>query len=286
MFKLLITDKRYQWFNALLIAVSAALLCKETFIVSRLSYLQWGVYLVVFTTTFFAYLNLSFENNFANAFFNLLRKIRQNPINSFVISAAGFALLILFFVHTFQSVLICVSAALLSLIYFEAGLFSKYISIRKIYFAKTFLLAFIWSLVTVSLPVSFAGGNNLSLLAFFVFARRFLFIAALSIPFDIRDSEKDKVLGYRNFVNLIGIKKSKMLSLLLLGLFIITGMLQYKISLVDASIIVAMCASGIISAILIILYNGENKGSPVILFLTDAMLMVQFFLIIAAKALF
>lgn len=280
MFKLLITDSRYQWFNALIIALSAAMLCEETFLIAGFYYEQWNVQLLVLGCTFFAYLRISFSNSIIVG----LKKAIQFPIINVIVSLSLFALLQAVDDNLWPPMLICFVAIILTLLYFDLGLLANYINIRKIYFAKTFLLAFIWSLVTVSLPLAFAGSSIFNSFAIVVFARRFLFIAALSIPFDIRDSEKDKTIGYKNFVNLIGLKKSKILSLIFLAFFILTGVFQYQIQSISSQITLALIISVLIAAFLILVYDKNKINSTAVLFFIDGMLMVQFFLIVAAES--
>jgi hypothetical protein len=70
---------------------------------------------------------------------------------------------------------------------------NKRIPLRDVPFLKVFLIAGVWSALTVLLPLLIAGENldteyNQTLLL-----RRFLFIFALTLLFDIRDVQKDKL---------------------------------------------------------------------------------------------
>jgi 4-hydroxybenzoate polyprenyltransferase len=63
--------------------------------------------------------------------------------------------------------------------------------LRDLGVVKPFALALVWAIVTVWLPASDADAYVLSL----VVLRRFVFMAALCLAFDIRDVEKDRTQG-------------------------------------------------------------------------------------------
>ena len=172
------TNTKHNFINALLIAVSAALLCKETFIVGQFFYSGTALYVLVFI-------------------------------------AAPFFITLWFFTDHIISLTLGV-ITFLTLIYFEAVVLNRGFNIRKIYFAKSLLLGIVWSLATVTLHAAFAHTELLSLDMFFIFMRRLLFISALSLSFDIRDIQKDETLGYKNIASLIGTRNTKAMALALL----------------------------------------------------------------------
>ena len=273
MFKLS-ANTEYSFSNALLIGVSATLLCKETLLVAQLNYSGYALYLLTFCTTFIAYLNSGFEKKIAGLVLNSYR------YTIIVILLGVLFLTALFIPFDSKIILTLVTAVLLSLIYFEVVLLKNNLSIRKIYFAKTILLGLVWSLTTVCLPIAFAGADILSVDVLFIFSRRLLFIAALSLSFDIRDIEKDHNLGYKNIASLVGIPKTKALAFLLLAVFAALVVLQIEIGSLAKPSALAMLLSTGLAIIPIAIYNPHKKGN-LILFLIDAMLIVQFLLISA-----
>lgn len=279
MFKFLITDKRYQLLNALLIALSASFLCIETFCVTHVNYTENGIYVVTFFTTWYAYFNYKNEKKFSAKQFQQFVQLKKIIGNPFFDSIVGFILITVFFIDSLQSFFILLAIAMLSCIYFRVAVFKFSFNIRKIYFAKTFLLALIWSITTVMLPLSFAHENLLSTVALLIFARRFLFIAALTIPFEIRDIHKDAALGDKSFVNLIGVGNSKIIAMVLLLIYLALVLIQFEMNQLGVNLIVAMFISISLSAILILIYDADKKQANLILLFTDAMLMVQFLLI-------
>lgn len=91
--------------------------------------------------------------------------------------------------------------------------------LRDVPLLKVFLIAYVWASVTVVLPALQAGETVWNENILLLFARRFLFIFALTLLFDIRDHTKDKLTGTRTFPGLIGIRNTKLLSLGALAVF-------------------------------------------------------------------
>ena len=92
------------------------------------------------------------------------------------------------------------------------------IALRSISFLKLFLIAFSWAGVTVLVP--FINYNiELHSKEIIIFIQRFLILLAITIPFDIRDMNFDNV-NLKTLPQYIGIKKSKVVGLFLLMLFL------------------------------------------------------------------
>ncbi len=94
------------------------------------------------------------------------------------------------------------------------------VNIRKFQFAKIFLIAIVWSFATSILAASFR--ITIPGEFYLVFIERFLFIFAITIPFDIRDAEFDKKEGIKTYATQFGTQTSlniaSFLLLLLIGL--------------------------------------------------------------------
>lgn len=267
------TNTKHNFINALLIAVSAALLCKETLIVGQITYTGTALYLIVFIGTFTAYANSGIEKKIVYHIFNSVK----NSFISIVIAIPFFVTLWFFTDHIISSTLGLIT--LLTLIYFEAVVLNRGFNIRKIYFAKSMLLGLVWSLATVTLPAAFAQAELFSWDMFFIFIRRLLFISALSLSFDIRDIKKDELLGYKNIASLIGTRKTKAIAIALLLLFAGMVGMQMELGSLSKTSALAMHVSIAIASIPILLYY-PNKNSNLVLFIIDAMLIIQFLLIV------
>lgn len=103
----------------------------------------------------------------------------------------------------------------------------KYIRLRDITWMKTFLIALVWTLVTVYLPALREKvdliARNVSMMAL----ERFLFVFAITIPFDIRDAEDDRRKGVISLAVDLGEQKSKKLAYLLIGLCMLVSIVHY-----------------------------------------------------------
>lgn len=110
-------------------------------------------------------------------------------------------------------------------------------SIRNIPLVKIFTLAYVWTAVTAGLP---AIHSNVALdhKIILLFADRFLFIFALSIPFDIRDYQKDRAEGLLTIPGWIGIDEARMLAKILLLLFVAISVLINHLSYISLSCII------------------------------------------------
>lgn len=102
------------------------------------------------------------------------------------------------------------------------------LSLRYVSFAKLFLIAVSWAGVTVILPLV-QHRINIEFDEIIVFAQRFLFVVAITIPFDIRDMSYDKA-ELKTLPHAIGIEKSKIVGIIFLMLFLGLEFLKTPIS--------------------------------------------------------
>lgn len=104
--------------------------------------------------------------------------------------------------------------ALVSILY-VVPIFSKNRRLRDIGIIKIFLIGIIWAWVTTYLPL-FELPNGPTDFPYLLFSVRLLFILAITIPFDIRDLEIDKMSNIKTIPSLIGKNWSILISSLLL----------------------------------------------------------------------
>jgi len=85
-------------------------------------------------------------------------------------------------------------------------------TLRQIPFLKIFVIAFVWSIVIVAVPMLSSEYINFELhhLALFLYAilQVFCFVLGITIPFDIRDIKYDKQDGLKTIPSVLGIKPS------------------------------------------------------------------------------
>lgn len=87
---------------------------------------------------------------------------------------------------------------------------------------KTIFVALVWSVTTVIVPLGDTSVETDAMV--FLLIRRFLFILALTIPFEIKDMAGDRQHNLQTIPNLIGVSNTKLLAqgiLLLLSIIII-----------------------------------------------------------------
>jgi 4-hydroxybenzoate polyprenyltransferase len=86
--------------------------------------------------------------------------------------------------------------------------------LRNVPGLKLFLIALIWSLSCVLLPIVELGNTQLVVIPpndiILLIAKRFLFIAAITVPFDIRDLYQDKTYDLKTIPVVLGERKAYM----------------------------------------------------------------------------
>ena len=95
-------------------------------------------------------------------------------------------------------------------------------NIRNVPGLKLFLIAFIWTALTFVIPL-LNTKIQFDLDFYFLFFQRFLFLVAITIPFDIRDFKIDKK-SIKSLPMLVGVKKSKWIAI---GLLFIAEILLF-----------------------------------------------------------
>lgn len=204
------------------------------------------------------------------------------------LAAIGISISILFFVRL-STLFYLLPVAAISFAYTIPCIPAKgkWIRLRDIPGIKIFLISLVLGLTTVLLPILDKG--DLLLLQkpemIYVFFRRLLFIFAITIPFDIRDMEYDKVKGTKTIPLLVGIKGAKSLAILALGLFAGLTFFQYfSADQMDAAYPSALVISAFISGIAI--WNAKESSSDYYYsFLLEGMMLAQCLAIIAASRL-
>jgi 4-hydroxybenzoate polyprenyltransferase len=117
--------------------------------------------------------------------------------------------------------------------------------LREVPFIKIFIISIVWSLTSIMLPaveasVDLKSGNILLMMI-----ERFLFVFAITIPFDIRDMESDGKSGLKTLPLIVG--ESVSLKLANYALFAFTAMciLHYYIYSYNIDFLLAFLFSGI-----------------------------------------
>ena len=154
------------------------------------------------------------------------------------------------------------------------------INIRGVPGLKLFLIAFIWTVLTFVIPII---NTSIYLDADFYLQtlQRFLFIMAITIPFDIRDLSIDKKT-IKTLPMLIGVQKSKWIAIGLLAIAEILLLIQFFTSDIFTLIqVISLYFCYEVMAVLIY-FSDEQKGDMYYSFVIESTLIFMFVLYFAA----
>ena len=138
-------------------------------------------------------------------------------------------------------------------------------AIREVPLLKVFLIAGVWSAVTVGLPALALHRPLASVLG--LLGQRFCLVTALAIVFDIRDYSRDRAVGLRTFPVLLGVAGAKAVSLALLAGAVVLGLAR------AASPLAVVLPAGLAAAV--VLTAQETRGDYFFALLTDGVLLAQ-----------
>lgn len=122
--------------------------------------------------------------------------------------------------------------------------------LRQIPYLKIFLIAFVWSASTILIPVIHSEENIFKSPVYMLFAERFFFIFAISIPFDIRDLNTGRESGIKTIPMLVNKNKILILSFLSLAICLFISFIHYQVQN-NWFIIIALFISLITTSILL-----------------------------------
>jgi 4-hydroxybenzoate polyprenyltransferase len=123
----------------------------------------------------------------------------------------------------------------------------KLFRLREVPLAKIFIISFVWSATSILLPIVQAELKVEPLNIILMILERFLFVFAITVPFDIRDVENDKMANLKTLPIIVGEKGAIRFSNLSLLLFTAISVLHYVYT-VQLFILVAFILSSVITA--------------------------------------
>ena len=152
-----------------------------------------------------------------------------------------FGLIITFFElnNTTKLLVLCLGAVT----FFYEIPFERVASLRRIKGLKIYIIALVWAMTTVLLPLLEAG-VEFQVSIFLTFIQRFIFIVVLMLPFEIRDLNNDD-LWLSTIPQKIGITTSKRLGFLGLFLIFLVSFLLHKNSIDILTSIIVMVVTGL-----------------------------------------
>lgn len=272
------------FFSNLFIAFASACFCFQTQLFLGIELSLIPAVVMVFCCTLFEYtLHRIMSVKKAHKFFEL-RSAEIWAVNKIkvlyailAISGAGIVASF-FFLSSLQRLFFCIAGVITIAYTLPVVVFrGNGVRLRDLPFLKIFLVSAVWASVTV-LP--FAGLEQNSFVSqaevWLYFIQRTLFIFAITIPFDIRDSSLDEKAGIITLPILYGAQKASRLSylcvLFFIGVQLLFIFLHKKINSTD----LAMLLSGVITCIFLAsekikkaryYYYGVLDGSIILQFL-------------------
>jgi len=152
------------------------------------------------------------------------------------------------------------------------------LNLRDVPGLKLFLISFTWAGITVLFPIvqnELEISKNIVLL----FLERFLFVLAITIPFDIRDIDYDSPKIF-TLPQVLGIRKSKIIGVISVFLFLMIG--YYRLGEFDTSFFVIFIVA-ILSSVLIGL-SGKSQSNYFSSFWVEGIPIIWFLLAITIGA--
>ncbi|EHQ26701.1 hypothetical protein Mucpa_2586 [Mucilaginibacter paludis DSM 18603] len=194
------------------------------------------------------------------------------------------ALLPLFLMLSVKSRLLLIVLSVLSVGYslpiFSSG--TQKFGLRNIPGLKSLLITLVWTLSCVLLPIFEAESHHLAFVSYtdavILIAKRFLFIFALTIPFDIRDLFQDSKLGLKTIPVVFGERKAYLFcQLLLVGYVVLLFVFRSNGFNRD------FFALGLTSLLMgwLIFKSEWEKNEYYYFFLMDGVLILQYLILIA-----
>ncbi len=201
---------------------------------------DWYVYLFIFFSAITGYNFVKYAGIAGLHHLSLTKNLRLIQVFSLFIFAA---LIYILFHLSLNAILISGVLGILTLLY-VIPLFGEGKNLRGFAGIKIYVIAFVWSGVTVLLPLV----DEINLFQWNVIAsllQRFLFVFALTLPFEIRDLRFD-MANLRTVPQIFGVYRTKIIG----GLAILTVlMLEFLKSNSDYNSLFSLIFAGIVLSI-------------------------------------
>lgn len=259
---------KYLVYSNIWIALGASGLVTNTYLLANKS-LNTKLILLVFFATLFTYnfqrvLKLFLKINLQGERVYWIKKNKVTICILIALSAIVVITLSLSFLNKIWWILLLSGMITIFYVVKIPGLSGK--NLRDIPGIKIYTIAFVWALTSVIIPNII---DNLydQLHATILFTSNFLFIVAITIPFDIRDVNLDDP-SKKTIPQLIGIKKSTYLSVLLLlisQLILVTYWSEMTVAFAISTLVLTP----------ILLQSNENKPELYFSGLIDGLLILQ-----------
>jgi 4-hydroxybenzoate polyprenyltransferase len=247
----------------------------------------------LFCATIFVY-NLSIlvykPKNYQQSKYRRVRWVFSHyKLNLYLTISAFIALFPLFFQLASSSKVLVCGLGFLSIGY-ALPIFNfkgKKFSLRNIAGLKLFLIAFVWAISVTLLPYFELQNQDFFAISktdiFIIIAKRFLFFAAITIPFDIRDMFQDKAFQLKTIPLIFGEQKAYILCQVMLFLCLI---LLYFMQSPSLNLNFYASAITVVLAGWLIFKSKWEKNEYYYFFYLDGTLILQYFLLLMLNFIF
>ncbi|MBC7391190.1 MAG: UbiA family prenyltransferase, partial [Opitutaceae bacterium] len=101
------------------------------------------------------------------------------------------------------------------------------VRLRNVPFLKIFIISINWAVATVLLPIYSSDYIHQRMPVYFLMFERFLFIFAITIPFDIRDLDHDQANNLKTIPRVMGVQNALILSGFVLFVYLVISFQNY-----------------------------------------------------------
>lgn len=126
---------------------------------------------------------------------------------------------------------------------------------------KTFVIALVWAVVTVMLPALESDQPLWNSGVWMTFTERFIFVYALTLPFDCRDLLRDRTSGIRTLATILGARKTLAIAMGLMMVFIAMTGLRFDHHSDPALLAMSLTALLTLAALVPAYYRHRRPGA-------------------------
>ncbi|MEZ5057660.1 MAG: hypothetical protein R2879_11575 [Saprospiraceae bacterium] len=209
--------------------------------------------------------------------------INYRKTDIFIIAAiAGVAAIWYFFQLKWHTQLALIVPAIISLGY-VFPILGPYGRLRDLNYIKIFLIAITWAFISTTLPF-YESESTDHLFGAILFTERFLFVLAITIPFDIRDYQIDSHSKVKTIPTSMGVRKSIQLAGVILFLEIVLILFATKLGYYPTGFVVGLIVN-ILSTFYFIRLSPKIEHDYYFTGLMDGTMILQFFLTVGIEML-
>ncbi len=242
-------------------------------------YFDKGIWFVFFSTVFtYSFLKLSNPEGtrINNAHRSWAKNNPQLTRNILLISLIGTVCFLVMLQRQAMVIVLLLSVVTAFYGFISLPFFRPQKKLRDFGLLKTFFVALVWSVTTVLVPLS--GNSPGADMLLFLLARRFLFVLALTMVFEIKDLKGDSQHRLRTLPAAFGVSNTKLLAQGILLALILINCIQYYYFDLSLLKMAAVNLSLLVSVICIQPVN-EETGENWYYFILDGMMLLQFLLV-------